>query len=113
MMFGLSPAVRSPDGGSPACTRTPLCNVLCATDPLFHCKAPSVSCGARTRRELGELLSDRMEDAFGAHEAWGTGERHIKHLRSRPTYRVRAGMRRAPTRRKAQYSPGTDEERMP
>jgi len=39
-------------------------------------------------RELGELLSDAMEDVHGAHEAWGTGERHIKHLRSRPTYKV-------------------------
>ena len=46
-------------------------------------------------RELGEVLSDKMEDIYGAHEAWGTGERHVKHLRSRPTYRVRAGTRRA------------------
>ena len=30
-----------------------------------------------------------MEDVHGAHEAWGTGERHIKHLRSRPMYKVR------------------------
>ena len=46
-------------------------------------------CVVHVDRELGELLSDAMEDVHGAHEAWGTGERHIKHLRSRPTYKVR------------------------
>ena len=30
-----------------------------------------------------------MEDLWGAHEAHGTDERHIKHLRSRPDYEVR------------------------
>jgi hypothetical protein len=58
-------------------------------------EAPALPSPDTVRRELGELLSDKMEDIYGAHEAWGTGERHIKHLRSRPTYRVRAEMRRA------------------